>query len=127
MTGEMIKPADAEKGEEYWKDKTGIFGYRILGDDAYLIRPNYPHIFNLADMLKKEGVNCDVKPFDVYQGPYLNCSGKKTNFKVWYDSDSPSPDLGDFLVEFYKKGERKFIKIRGFDVSDIEGRIRRKR
>lgn len=128
MTGEMFKPENAEEGEAYWKEKSGLMGSgRALGDDALLIRPNYPHIFNLRDQLKKEGIKCEVEPFDVYQGPYLACEGKRSNFKVWYDSDSPNPDLGNFIVDFHKKGQQKFLKIRNFDTYDIEKRIARKR
>lgn len=128
MTGEMIKPANAEKDEKYWKDKTGLMGVGMaLGDDALLIRPNYPHIFNLRDQFKKEGIKCEVEPFDVYQGPYLACEGKRSNFKVWHDSDSPNPALGNFVVEFLKHGERKFLKIRNFDTYNLEKRMARKR
>lgn len=127
MTGEMFKPEHAEEGEEYWRGKSGLMGMgRALGDDALLIRPNYPHIFDLRDTLKSEGIKCEVKPFDVYQGPYLDCQGKKKNFKVWYESEVP-PELGEFLVEFHKGGQRKFLKIHSFDVSNIETRIARKR
>lgn len=126
MTGEMFKPENAERGEEYWKGRTAFFGSSALGDPGVLIKPNYSQIFELRDMLKAEGIKCEVKPFDVYQGPFLDCEGKRKNFKVWYESDAP-PELGEFLVEFYKKGERKFIKIHGFDVSNIEARIARKR
>lgn len=126
MTGEMIKPADAERDEEYWRRKTGLFGMAALGDPGVLIRPNYPHIFDLRDMFKAEGVQCDVEPFDVYQGPFLRCEGRKTHFKVWYDSEAP-PEFGNFTVETYKGGRQKFLKIQGFDVSDIENRIERLR
>ncbi|GAI34064.1 unnamed protein product [marine sediment metagenome] len=126
MTGEMVKPENAEKGEEYWKGKTGILGYHALGDPGVLIKPNYPQIFDLKDMLKSEGITCDVKPFDVYQGPYLACRGKRTDFKVWYEQESP-PEFGNFTVEFRKMGQRKFLNIHGSDVSDIEKRIARKR
>ncbi|GAG57559.1 unnamed protein product [marine sediment metagenome] len=126
MTGEMVKPEHAEKGEKYWKGKTGIFGYSVMGDPGVLIKPNYPHIFRLKNELKSEGITCEVKPFDVYQGPYLACSGKRTNFKVWYETEAP-PEFGNFIVEFHKMGQQKFLNIQGFDVSNIEKRIARKR
>lgn len=126
MTGEMIKPPNAEKGEKYWKGKLTGYGTYALGDESVLIKPNYPHIFKLKNELKAEGLICDVKPFDVYQGPYLHCSGKRTDFKVWYNNEA-QPEFGEFIVEFDKKGQRKFLKIHGFDVSDIENRIARKR
>jgi len=126
MTGEMFKPEHAEKGEKYWKGKLTGYGTYALGDEAVLIKPNYPHIFRLKDELKSEGIICEVKPFDVYQGPYLACRGKRTNFKVWYETEAP-PELGNFIVEFRKMGQRKFLNIHGFDVSDIEKRIGRKR
>jgi hypothetical protein len=76
MTGEMFKPEHAEKGEAYWKDKSGTWG-RVLGDDAYCIRPNYPDYFALADSIKKKlHIKASVEPFDVYQGPYVHIGGE---------------------------------------------------
>ena len=75
MTGEMIKPKNADRDESYWKDKTGIFG-RILGDESFLIKPNYPDFFELRDKIRKIGYrNADVEPFDVYRGPYIDLKG----------------------------------------------------
>jgi len=70
MAGEQFKPQNAEKGEEYWKDKYGAWG-RILGDDTYCIRPNYSLHFAIMDGLKKAGYDTDVQAFDTYQGPYI--------------------------------------------------------
>jgi hypothetical protein len=73
MTGEMVKPPNAEKGESYWKGKSGVMGMgRAIGDDSLLIRPNYPEFFALADELERKGLWVSVEPFDVYQGPYLS-------------------------------------------------------
>ena len=76
MTGEMIKLPNADKGEEYWKGKVGVYGYRILGDETYLIRPNYPEYYELRDELRKIGYkDADVEPWDVYTGPYIDLKG----------------------------------------------------
>ena len=75
MAGEMIKLQGAEKGEEYWKGKSGIWG-SILGDGTYCIRPNYPTHFKLADALRRRGYkNATVEAFDTYQGPYIAVNG----------------------------------------------------
>lgn len=74
-TGEMFKPKDADKGESFWRDKTSTWG-RVIGDDAFLIRPNYPDFFELRDKLR--GLNFEdasVQPWDVYQGPYIDLKG----------------------------------------------------
>jgi hypothetical protein len=72
MTGEMYKPPNTEKGEDYWAGKSGTLGMgSAIGDDSYLIRPNYPTFFELADKLKAAGVDAEALPFDTYQGPYI--------------------------------------------------------
>jgi hypothetical protein len=83
MTGEMIKPQNAEKGEQFWEGKIGQWGTRVLGDEAYLIRPTYPQFFNLADKLKKMKMKASVEPFDVYQGPYIEIEGRAGMGKLW--------------------------------------------
>ncbi|MBU1067762.1 hypothetical protein KKE60_08240 [Patescibacteria group bacterium] len=124
MTGEMFKPPDDDRGKEYWKGRTSGLGYRVLGDEAYLIRPNYPELYGLKDALRREGIACEPMPFDVYQGPYLACTGKKARFKIWYNQKS-LPEFGDFIVEFRRGGKQKFMPIKNFDVGSIEARLRR--
>lgn len=58
MTGEMYKPPNAEKGEDYWDGKSGTLGMgRAIGDEAMLIRPNYPEFFDIADGLRQAGID----------------------------------------------------------------------
>lgn len=83
----MGKPKGAEKGIAYWKDKIGTFGTHVLGDEAYLIRPNYPQFFNLADKLKKMKMKASVEPFDVYQGPYIEIEGRAGMGKLWQSEE----------------------------------------
>jgi hypothetical protein len=139
MTGEMIKPENAENSEEYWKSRISNFGYRILGDESYLIRPNYPDIFELRDEFKKHKVQCEVEPFDVYQGPYLSCRDRKGHFKVWY---APSEEVtlegrtsrgrAVTRTEFVSKPEGTFLADTGreqfeFHKNDINGFLRYRR
>ena len=75
MTGEMLKPENADMGEEYWRGKVGTWG-SILGDESYLIRPNYPEFFEIRDKARKIGFkDASVNPFDVYRGPYVEVKG----------------------------------------------------
>ena len=87
MTGEMVMPKNAELGEEYWKGRTTAWG-SIMGDESLLIRPNYPDIFELSDKLKKLGVGNDVRPFDVYSGPYIQF-GDLFSLQIWYSEEQP--------------------------------------
>ena len=87
MTGEMSKPANAELGEEYWRDKGSTWG-RALGDDSLLIRPNYPDMFELSEKLKNAGIENEVCPFDIYQGPYISVHPA---LNVWYAENYPFP------------------------------------
>ena len=119
MTGEMFKPPDAEKGEEYWKGRTGVFGGYVLGDDAYLIRPNYPEVFKIAEILKKKKIESSVNPFDVYQGPYVGIGPYSRNGKIW-GSDRV---LGEYLLET-KKGKFFAIDMEGIKSCRLkEGRL----
>jgi len=75
MTGEMIKPKNADREEEYWRDQT-LLGYRAIGDESFLIRPNYPIFFEFRDEIRKIGFkDADVEPWDTYQGPYIDLKG----------------------------------------------------
>ena len=85
MTGEMMKPKNAELGEDYWKDKGSAWGSAI-GDEGLLIRPNYPDLFELSDQLKAIGIPNEVLPFDVYQGPYISVH---PGLNIWYSDDYP--------------------------------------
>jgi hypothetical protein len=90
MTGEMVKPRNAELGNDYWKGKSTSWS-RIIGDEGVLIRPNYPDIFNLSDKLTDLGIENEVCPFDVYQGPYIEI-GKNSflpcnHLEIWYSDD----------------------------------------
>ncbi len=104
MTGEMFKLPNAEKGEDYWKERTGAFGYRVLGDAAYLIRPNYPEVFKVADILKRNKIESTVNPFDIYQGPYVGIGPYSNLGKLWR---SEREDAG-FMLE---TKDRKFFAI----------------
>ena len=76
MTGEMFKPEGANKGESFWEGKRSAMGYSVIGDDAFLIRPNYPEFFELKDKIRRVGFrDASVQPFDVYQGPYIDLKG----------------------------------------------------
>ena len=100
---------------------------------------NYPALFKLKDMLQKEGIFCDARPFDQYCGPYLSCKFNEKNFEVWYPGPEEvefsgrsdhwgmlsrkefvqKPD-GTFLVQYYKKGKEKNFEIQDFDVYRIK-------
>jgi hypothetical protein len=91
MTGEMVMPENAELGEEYWKGRTTAWG-SIMGDESILIRPNYPDIFRLSDKLKEMGIQNQVFPFDVYQGPYIAFGDVYPSFRplrIWYSEKQP--------------------------------------
>lgn len=83
MTGEMIKPDNAEKKESYWKGAT-IMGCPVLGDPGVLIYPNYPEYFDTVEGLREMGHEAEVEPFDVYQGPYILVNNK---YKIWFEED----------------------------------------
>ena len=87
MTGEMVKPKNAELGEDYWKDKGSTWSMAI-GDEGLLIRPNYPDMFELSDKLKMIGITNEICPFDVYQGPYVSVHPA---LNIWYADDYPFP------------------------------------
>lgn len=90
MTGEMVKPRNAELGNDYWKGKSTSWG-SIVGDEGVLIRPNYPDIFDLSDKLANLEIENEVRPFDVYQGPYIEIGSSSlppTNLlQIWYGDD----------------------------------------
>ena len=91
MTGEMVMPKNAELGEKYWKGRTTAWG-SIMGDESILIRPNYPDVFDLSDKLKDMGIENEVCPFDVYQGPYIAFDDVYTSFRplrIWYGEEQP--------------------------------------
>ena len=109
----MIKPENADKGEDYWMGKIGIFGYSAIGDDAVLIRPNYPDIFDIRDRLRKIGYKeAEVEPFDVYRGPYVDTGGVEAgesslrlsritnNCRIWY---TEIPDVYSLECGRYNK------------------------
>jgi len=83
MTGEMYKPEFAELKREHWEDITTAMGYRTIGDDSVCIQPNYPAHFALAEFLTDNGIDADVRPFDVYQGPYIYVSIKNHGYMIW--------------------------------------------
>jgi hypothetical protein len=91
MTGEMVKPQNAELGNDYWNGKSSSLG-SIIGDEGVLIRPNYPDIFDLSEKLTSLGIENQVCPFDVYQGPYIEI-GNHNSFlpsniiQIWYGDD----------------------------------------
>lgn len=88
----MVKPKNAELGNDYWKRKSFSWG-SIIGDEGVLIRPNYPDIFGLSDILTSLGIENEVRPFDVYQGPYIQIGNKDSSFppnnvlQIWYSDD----------------------------------------
>jgi hypothetical protein len=91
MTGEMVKARNAELGNDYWERKSSSWG-SIIGDEGVLIRPNYPDIFDLSDKLASLGVENEVRPFDVYRGPYIeigNYNSFLSNYilQIWYSDD----------------------------------------
>jgi hypothetical protein len=90
MTGEMVKPRNAELGDDYWRGKSTSWG-GIVGDDRVLIRPNYPDIFVLSDKLTDLEIENDVCPFDVYQGPYIEIGNNSllpyNPLQIWYSDD----------------------------------------
>ena len=91
MTGEMIMPENAELEEEYWKGRTSDWG-SIMGDESMLIRPNYPGIFELSDKLREMGIQNQVCPFDVYQGPYIAFDDVYPSLRplrIWYSEEQP--------------------------------------
>lgn len=87
MTGEMVKPKNAELREDYWKSEGSAWGAAI-GDEGLLIRLNYPDIFELSDKLKTIGIQSEVCPFDVYQGPYISVHPA---LNIWYADGYPLP------------------------------------
>lgn|SRR5487761_276015 len=91
MTGEMVKPRNAELGDDYWKRKSSSWG-GIIGDEGALIRPNYPDIFDLSDKLTDLEIENEVSPFDVYQGPYIEVANVSlfpcNPLEIWYSDDS---------------------------------------
>lgn len=87
----MTKPKNAERGEEYWKGRSTSWG-SIIGDEGVLIRPNYPDIFALSDKLTALGIKNEVRPFDVYQGPYIEFAALSSfhhPLQIWYSEDYP--------------------------------------
>ena len=98
MTGEMFKPKNADKGEDYWKDKTSAWG-SVLGDDSFLIRPNYPDFFELRDKIRELSFKeADVEPFDVYQGPYIDLLGIDVGKSPYSPSLNVSKALGSCQI-----------------------------
>jgi hypothetical protein len=51
---------------------------------AEVTRDNYPELFALRDALRRRGIKSEPRPFDQYQGPYLNVPGVGS---VWYSQD----------------------------------------
>lgn len=95
MTGEMIKPENADMDESYWKNRVGTFGHSVIGDNAYLIRPNYPKMFRLKDILKKNGFpEAEIHAFDTYQGAFIK--DNRSHCKIWanYNED----EYGTFII-----------------------------
>lgn len=90
MTGEMTKPKNAELGEEYWKGRSTSWG-SVVGDEGILVRPNYPDIFALSDRLRELGIENEVCPFDIYQGPYIAFDDVRSPqpLRVWYSEKYP--------------------------------------
>ncbi|RLF28711.1 MAG: hypothetical protein DRN14_03685 [Thermoplasmata archaeon] len=121
MTGEMCKPKNAEKDEYYWEQYISPLGYRVLGDPGYLIRPNYPEIFDLKDFLEQTfpGLRCSVEPFDVYCGPYISTN---IGISIWYGQSKM------WLIEILhpKEGENEFKEV-DFEelIREISNRIKK--
>lgn len=87
MTGEMVKPKNAELGQEYWKGRSTSWG-SVIGDEGILVRPNYPDIFELSDKLISVGIENRVLPFDVYQGPFVDIP---CGVEIWYSCCDSAP------------------------------------
>lgn len=78
MTGEMVMPTFADRDVGYWK---GI-APQIVGDESYLIRPNYPAMFGLLEKMTAAGLEVTLAPWDVYQGPCIVVD--ETDLRIWY-------------------------------------------
>jgi hypothetical protein len=83
----------------------------MTGEMSWADLKNYPDMLELVRKIRKEGVAAQLRPFDVYQGPYIAVrleGSPKTrkvtgwDLEVWYEGKHP--DL--FVIEY----KRKFTK-----------------
>ena len=72
---------------------------------------NYPDLFELKENLESMGAKVEARPFDKYQGPYLEVEYSGIHFRVWYHSEWHDV----FAMEYHLKGKDYFFEFHKFD------------
>jgi hypothetical protein len=90
--------------------ETGEMGRHEIepGGDWYGLRQDFERI------CKQAGVQCEVRPFDQYQGPYVKVQGLGT---LWLDMSQEGPD-SNYVFEYYVNGRQQWYM--GFEDDMID-------
>jgi len=73
-------------------------------------RDRYPDLFQILDNLEKMGASVVPEPFNVYQGPYLECIWKGIGFQIWYGEHPDS-----FIGKYWVKGKELYYDFHRID------------